>query len=164
MPLIVKIGIFLYYYRSLIAIPFFILLFFFKNPDNNLLPHLFIISGVLLRLWSSGYIGKKARSRTPTAECRIKGGPYTIFKHPLYIGNFFLVLGTVLLYNPPLWLKFFLIFAFIFEYSIITIAEEYNLKGLNVCYAKFCYKNMVSEFSTIMIIGIIYLLIFIFDK
>lgn len=113
-----------------------------------------------MRLWGSGYIGKLARNIELFNDYRIKSGPYRILRHPLYIGNFFLVLGTILFFNPFVLLKFLLLILFVFEYSIIVIAEEYVLKNKPTRFVKFSGKNIVSEFSTILVIIVIYLIYF----
>ncbi len=111
-----------------------------------------------MRLWASGYIGEKARTRELQAEYRIINGPYRIVRHPLYIGNFFLVSGTVFLYNPPLWFKIIIITIFLIEYTIIIIAEETYLKRIPVRRIKFSFRSVKSEIQTVLVMAVIYLI------
>jgi len=158
---LIALGKIFYRHRSLIALPFFLLLLFLAKPDGkSILPHLLIFSGIIIRLWSAGYIGEKARGRKITAEFRIISGPYHILRHPLYIGNFFLVSGMILLFNPTFWFALLLIIIFLFEYSIIIFAENYILKNLPEKKFRFSFKNLKGEISTIIIVVIIYTLYF----
>ncbi|MEO0094472.1 MAG: methyltransferase [candidate division WOR-3 bacterium] len=158
----VKLGRFFYRYRSLIAVLFFLLLLILGKPVcNTVLPHIFIICGIVIRVCAAGYIGEKSRGKEIRTEYRIVNGPYRILKHPLYIGNFFLVLGTICLFNPPNWLKLCLILAFLLEYSIIIFAEEEYMKDLPVHNIKFSVTNLKSEFSTIIVLAAIYFLYFL---
>jgi hypothetical protein len=160
---IAALGRFFYRRRSFIAVPFFLLLIFFSRPDEKIiLPHFFILPGLILRLWATGYIGEKSRGKELTAEYRIISGPFGYFRHPLYIGNFLLVLGVIFLYNPPVWLGTTLVAIFLFEYSMIIYVEEKTLKRLPTRNVRFSIKNLKSEFSTwgvMLSIYLIYLLL-----
>ncbi len=160
---IAALGRFFYRQRSFIAVLFFSLLIFFGGPDEKaILPHLFIISGLFMRLWATGYIGEISRGKEVTAEYRIVSGPFGFFRHPLYIGNFLLVLGVIFLYNPPFWFGMILVAMFLFEYLIIIYVEEKTLKSLPTKNVRFSIKNLKGEFSTwgvMLIIYLIYLLL-----
>jgi len=159
MERIVMSGRFFYKYRGIIALPAFLLLLYFSKPESRqVLSHILIICGLLIRFWASGYIGEKARTKELKAEYRISNGPFGILRHPLYIGNFFLVSGTVLLYNPPLWFKIIIIAIFLIEYTIIIIAEETHLKRIPVCRLKFSFRNVKSEIQTFLVMAVIYLI------
>ncbi|MEO0185144.1 MAG: methyltransferase [candidate division WOR-3 bacterium] len=154
-------GRFFYRWRNVIAIPFFLLLLILGNPEHQVvLPHLFVFLGIGIRLWSAGYIGEKSRGKEIKAEYRIINGPYRISRHPLYVGNFFLVLGTILLYNPALWFGLLLIVCFVLEYSVIVFAEEQHLKNFPAKQVKFHCSNLKGEISTIIVLIVIYLISF----
>ncbi|MEO0135963.1 MAG: methyltransferase [candidate division WOR-3 bacterium] len=158
----IKLGRLFYRYRGIIATPFFILLLFLHRAQpTSPLPHLLIIIGLALRIWTSGYIGIISRSQEIAGEYKIVNGPYFFFRHPLYLGNFFLVLGTILLFNPPCGLKILLVLIFLFEYATIILAEEDYLKGLPPVKVRFSWKKSRTELSTIIVLGIIYLIYFI---
>jgi len=119
-------------------------------------PHIFIITGIVLRLWAAGYIGPEARKREFHAEHRISNGPYRILRHPLYVGNFFLVLGVIMLYNPPQLLGFFYVFAFVGMYSVIAISEKHYLKGKSEIDASYRISNLKGEVSTFIVVAVVY--------
>lgn len=71
-------------------------------------------AGLLVRFWASGFISK---SRTLATS-----GPYAYTRNPLYLGNFILGLGIVIISNN-LWLILYYIITFMILY-IGTIREE----------------------------------------
>ncbi|MGB9721040.1 MAG: methyltransferase family protein [bacterium] len=157
----VELGKFFYRYRDVITLPFLLLLFILgRTESRTILPHLFIICGIVIRLWSAGYIGEKSRGRQITADYKIISAPYRILRHPLYIGNFLLVLGTIILYNPPLWYGLLLMIIFMFEYSVIIFAEEKYLRNVQTKKVGFIYSNLKGEVSTIIVMVVIYLIYF----
>ena len=156
---IVRLGRSLYRLRAVIAVPFFIMVLVFARPSSCLyvLASLLILAGLLVRIWAAGYIGKQSRKKEFSADFVITNGPYRYVKHPLYLGNFFLVLGVILLFNVPLWLSIFLIVLFIVEYSLIIYSEMRFLSGLIRKKANFNLSNVKNEVSTICILCVIYL-------
>ncbi len=155
---IVRIGRYFYKYRAAIAVPFFIMLVICSRPSNiHILPCVSIVGGLLLRIWAAGYIGPRSRKNEFSAEYMIISGPFHYIKHPLYIGNFLLVLGVILLFNPPGWLMLVLLLVFIVEYSIIIYSEEDYLKDLPKKEVKFMLYNSKGEISTTLILTLILL-------
>lgn len=73
-----------------------------------------MLLGLLVRFWASGYISK---SRV-LAIC----GPYAYTRNPLYLGNFILGLGIILIANNT-WLFLYYLIVFTFLY-IGTIQDE----------------------------------------
>ena len=156
--IIIKIGEFLYKYRAVIAAPFFIFLVIFSRPTHlQIFSIIFMIAGTLLRIWAAGYIGTKSRDNRFTTPHLITSGPYRYLRHPLYLGNFFLVIGVILLFNPPIWLAILLIILFIIVYSMIIFGELHYLKNLPEKKVRFKLINAKGEISTIFIMCIIYL-------
>jgi protein-S-isoprenylcysteine O-methyltransferase Ste14 len=157
---IVRLGRSLYRLRAVIAAPFFIMLLVFSRPSSSLhiIASLLILTGLLVRIWAAGYIGKQSRENEFCAVFIITNGPYRYVKHPLYLGNFFLVGGVILLFNAPLWLSILLVVLFIAEYSIIIYSEMRFLKGLARKEADFKLINIKGEISTIFILFVIYVL------
>ncbi len=113
-----------------------------------------------MRVWAAGYIGIQSREKEFSAEFIIMNGPYHSLKHPLYVGNFFLVVGVVLLFNAPLWLGILLIALFIVEYSIIVYSEINFLHGLTEKVAEFKWVNAKGEISTVLIVCVVYFIYF----
>jgi protein-S-isoprenylcysteine O-methyltransferase Ste14 len=73
-----------------------------------------VLLGEAIRIWSSGHIVKN--------DSLTMSGPYRLTRNPLYVGNFFLGLGFVLMAGLPLMVLIFIpVFFFIYD---ATIAEE----------------------------------------
>ncbi|MBA7499381.1 hypothetical protein ES705_04070 [subsurface metagenome] len=158
----IRFGEFLYKYRAVIAVLFFIILILFSKPRHLLmLPGIFIIIGLMLRIWAAGYIGKASRENKYTTRYAVVNGPYHYLKHPLYLGNFFLVSGVILLFSPPSWLGVLIIILFIFVYLIIIYSELNYLKGLSKKEMKFKWINTRGEISTIVVMIVIFLIYFV---
>lgn len=115
---------------------------------------------MILRLWAAGYIGPEARKREFNADQVIQNGLYKFFKHPLYIGNFFLVLGVVVLYNPPRWIGALYIITFVIMYTIIALSERRHLKGKPIKDVSYKFSNLKGEFSTGFVLLVIYAVFF----
>jgi protein-S-isoprenylcysteine O-methyltransferase Ste14 len=78
-----------------------------------------VILGVAMRIWSSGHIRKDASVAMD--------GPYAWTRNPLYLGNFLLGLGMVLMGRNPLALILYLI-VFYLVYAPTIQAEEDKLR------------------------------------
>ena len=75
-----------------------------------------IIAGESLRIWASGYLHKATKLAT--------SGPYAFVRNPLYLGNFLLGLGFILIaWNLYLFVFFALLFVFLY-YATIKSEEE----------------------------------------
>ncbi|MGB3341117.1 MAG: methyltransferase [bacterium] len=150
---LIQIGRLLYKFRAWIAVPFFILLVIFSRPGHiKIVPYFVIFIGLIIRFWAAGYIGKKARATNFSTGCRITNAPYKYLKHPLYIGNFFLVLGMVLLFNPAIWFAILIMLLFLLVYTFIIMSESNYLKDLPKTKAHFRLANCNGEISTIGIV------------
>jgi len=90
----------------------------------------FLLAGLAVRFWASGYLGIEGRAREIGASRRIVSGPYRWLRHPLYIGNALLVCGMLVAMRPALWLGAAVLAGFVAEYTIIVAAEEAQLSGL----------------------------------
>ena len=163
--LIIKLGKILFNYRTLIAVPFFILLVILSRPVRlGVIPCLAILIGLLIRFWAAGYIGEKARAAKFTAQYRIINGPYKFIKHPLYLGNFFLVLGVILLFNPVIWFAVIIIALFLLFYSLMIVSEMDHLKDLPKKISGFALTNCKGEISTLSVVLLIFLIYIIWLK
>jgi protein-S-isoprenylcysteine O-methyltransferase Ste14 len=152
-----KLGQVLYYYRAWIALPFFIVLVMLSRPRNpSLLPIIFMVIGMTIRIWAAGYIGAAARGNTFSGQHIIINGPYRFMKHPLYCGNFFLVLGVIVLFNPPIIFAVLLLILFIIEYTLIIVSEQHYGESLPQKKVQFHVTNLCGELSTIGVLVVIY--------
>jgi protein-S-isoprenylcysteine O-methyltransferase Ste14 len=159
------IGQLLYKFRVWIAVPFFILLVIFSRPGYiKIIPYFMIFIGLIIRFWAAGYIGTKARTTNFSTGCRIINAPYKYLKHPLYIGNFFLVLGVVLLFNPVIWFGVLVMVLFLLVYMLIIMSESHYLKDLPETKAHFRLVNCKGEISTITVVIVVLLIHYLVVK
>jgi len=118
--------------------------------------HAAVVLGLTIRIWAAGYIGGDARRREFQAEHIIRNGPYRYLKHPLYIGNFFLVVGVLILYNPPRWMGLLYLGLFLLIYVSILLGEMDYLKGKPVREACYRLRNLRGEISTWLVLVFVY--------
>jgi protein-S-isoprenylcysteine O-methyltransferase Ste14 len=122
-------GKFLFKYRSFLPIPYFLFLLIFIefNLFNFLLGGFLVIIGLLIRYFSQGFAGDWMRGDEIEADYLLCEGLYSIMRHPLYLGNFFigfgftLISGFFLIYLLP----FYSIVFFIYYYLIVKEEENY---------------------------------------
>jgi protein-S-isoprenylcysteine O-methyltransferase Ste14 len=103
--------------RVLAGYVFGVIFFIFSKPHFSLfyiaLP--FILAGIFLRTWSAGTIVKKSKLITI--------GPYSLVRHPLYLGSFLIGIGFTILGGIE-WMLGFLFGFFIFYFPKIIMEEE----------------------------------------
>jgi len=142
--------------RAALAAIAFVILVVTADPRHSLAGHAAVLLGLGIRIWAAGYIGSGARSRNFQAEYIIRDGPYRVLKHPLYVGNLFLVSGILLLYNPPRWLGLLYLSLFVVIYGSIIVGEMYHLKGKPARATSYKLCNLRGESSTWLTVGFIY--------
>jgi protein-S-isoprenylcysteine O-methyltransferase Ste14 len=108
------------------------------NQASILAGAVFIVLGELIRFWGVSYIGPVSRTRSRSTGNLQDSGPYSVVRNPLYVGNFFLSLGLVIVAN--IWyLVPVYVFFFGFQYHYIVQWEEWNLRGkFGAEYATYC--------------------------
>ena len=87
-----------------------------------------IIAGEALRIWSVGHSGRTTRAKELKAPALATGGPYAVVRNPIYVGNFLLGLGYVLLTRIHWVIGAYIVFFFI-QYTLIVNIEEEFLEG-----------------------------------
>jgi len=134
----IKTGNFLFKFRSFTPIPLIVLVFILFKPidmgeKNNLWPALggLILSvlGEIIRILAVGFSfqGTSGRENYLRADNLNTTGIYSVVRNPLYIGNYFIFAGLVIVFFNP---AAFLLFSFflIVQYYFIILAEEHFLK------------------------------------
>ena len=138
------LGRFLFRWRGVIGFLAFGVVFWLARPTfgSCLLGLPIVLVGLAIRFWASGYIGIAGRVREIGGQREERGvrreeggrphrrivtGPYRILRHPLYIGNFLLVVGMLLALRPAVWLAVAVLVGFTVEYTLIVAAEEKDL-------------------------------------
>ncbi len=88
-----------------------------------------IFVGELLRLVAVAFTGPTTRSRRIQAPQLVTRGPYRYTRNPIYLGNFFLGAGFLMvLAGTTLWLWVMYLVLFWVEYVLIVEAEEAYLE------------------------------------
>lgn len=138
-------GNFLFKYRGILPIP--ILLFgvlafvnhIFIHPDinetfsksYNFICLAITLGGLLIRIYTVGYSAANTSGRNTSdqlADSINVKGIYSIVRHPLYLGNFFMWLGLAML-SEDLWFITAFIFMYWVYYERIMFAEEQYLRN-----------------------------------
>jgi protein-S-isoprenylcysteine O-methyltransferase Ste14 len=145
-----KIGNFLFKHRSFTPVPLIILVFIIfrpidledKNITINLVGLLISLLGETVRIIVVGYAhkGTSGRESYLRADSLNISGIYSIVRNPLYIGNFFIYTGLVIVFSNIFAGLTFVIFL-ILQYYFVILAEENFLKekyGLE--YEIYCQK------------------------
>jgi protein-S-isoprenylcysteine O-methyltransferase Ste14 len=104
---------------------------FFGGTWFDTLPDIFgiasLILGATLRIWAVSHAGRHTRSRTIKAPSLITAGPYSCVRNPIYLGNFLIGLGLVVLAEALLLIPVYLA-VFAIEYRKIVEKEESFLR------------------------------------
>jgi protein-S-isoprenylcysteine O-methyltransferase Ste14 len=86
--------------------------------------------GLAVRAFAIGHTPAGTSGRNAREQRAVElntSGIYSVVRHPLYLGNFFLMLG-VILFAESLWLTVFFVLSFWLYYERIMAAEESFLK------------------------------------
>ncbi len=106
------------------------------SPTLPLIGFCLVVLGNFIRSWSAGIIHKK-KSLTDV-------GPYSVVRHPLYVGSFFISLGFgFLLHNIVLWILLLLPYVLIYPFTIMS--EERHMARIHG-QAWLDYKRRVYRF------------------
>jgi protein-S-isoprenylcysteine O-methyltransferase Ste14 len=86
--------------------------------------------GLVVRAWAIGYApaGTSGRNtRSQVAQTLTTTGPYSLLRHPLYLGNYLMWLGPALFVRSA-WVTLLVTLAFWLYYERIMLAEEEFLR------------------------------------
>lgn len=140
-------------YRSYTPIPILIAVLIFAEPTPATLTAGFVIAlaGEALRIWAVKHAGGATRTTSGVGgSVLITHGPYALTRNPLYLGNFILSTGLVVMawaWMPWMLLLFWGLFGF--QYSmIISLEEKYLSKEFGEQYREYC-KNIPRIFPRI---------------
>ncbi len=86
-----------------------------------------VVGGEWYRMRAVGVAGKCTRTRGSNVKELVTSGPFAHVRNPLYIGNFLLAYGLVVLSKVD-WLLWVFPLAFFFQYSAIVAWEEAVLR------------------------------------
>lgn len=137
----IKQGYWLFRYRS--YMPVFLLLFVFivvwfhkqiysiENIWFDLSCLVVSLCGEIIRIIAVGYAADRTSGRNTkqqVADEINQTGIYSLIRHPLYVGNFFMWLGLAL-YTRVWWLVLVFVLLYFLYYERIIVAEEDYLSG-----------------------------------
>lgn len=133
-----KTGDFLFKHRTFTPLPLILLVFVIFKPvnlgENNLLINiaglLTSILGELIRIAAVGYSfpGTSGREMYLRADNLNTTGIYSIIRNPLYIGNFFMFVGLMVVFANVYALLVVAVFL-IAQYYFIILSEEHFLRN-----------------------------------
>lgn len=107
------------------------------NEDYSYFCLLITFLGFAIRIYTVGYSPQNTSGRNTKSQIADEintTGIYSVVRHPLYVGNFFMWLGIGLLTQNP-WFVFAFIFVYWIYYERIMFAEEQFLrKKFNTSY------------------------------
>jgi protein-S-isoprenylcysteine O-methyltransferase Ste14 len=129
-----RLGKFLFKYRSFTPLPLILLTFLFFKPVSPA-PHWTLIGlavaflGEGVRSFSVGFAGSGTSGRESylKAESLNTSGLYSLVRNPLYWGNGLIFAGLLTVFAQPWALAFFIVFLFL-QYHFIVLAEESFLR------------------------------------
>ena len=124
---ILDVGKTLFEWRDYTPIPLILLAVFLADAsaESATFGTLIVVFGELIRIYSVSFIGTISRTRNTetTGGNLITSGPFGWVRNPLYVGNFFIVLG-VAVYSASLALVIITVLAFAIQYYAIVKYEE----------------------------------------
>jgi len=143
-----KIGNFLFKHRSFTPIPLIALVFIIFKPvdlnEKNIILNLgglFIsILGETIRIIAVGFsfTGTSGRETFLRADALNTTGIYAIVRNPLYIGNFFMFTGIVIVFSNVFAVLVFALFLILQYYFIILSEENFLTKKYGESYETYC--------------------------
>lgn len=140
-----SIGRLFFKCRSYTPVPLLVAALVLAKPSlaSVLLGLAVALVGEGLRLWGVLYAGSATRTTGRVGADRlVTDGPYAHVRNPLYIGNFFLSIGILIMswaWMP--WLLLVLLGAFALQYGSIVHEEEGFLAGrFGDTYAEYCRR------------------------
>ncbi|MGD8454370.1 MAG: isoprenylcysteine carboxylmethyltransferase family protein [Phycisphaerae bacterium] len=89
-------------------------------------------AGVFVRLWATLYIGGH-KSMTLVTQ-----GPYAIWRHPLYVGSFLILLSLAVFLASPVVLAAALFIAGFYAVAIIPSEERHAVSCFGDAYRQYC--------------------------
>ncbi len=108
-----------------------------------------LISGELIRLWAVSHAGKATRSRRLKAQLLVTTGPYAYLRHPIYLGNFLIGLGIVVISGSFIFVPIFLLLFVLYYHAIISEEEGFLRERFGMAFEQ--YRARVSKYFPIRI-------------
>lgn len=97
-----------------------------------------LIAGGLLRIWAASHIGAWTGPQRLKAPTLIMRGPYAYVRHPIYIGNFIIGFGIILLLEAFTIIPLILVLAVLQLIVVIPVEEAFLKEKLGEGYDLYC--------------------------
>lgn len=101
----------------------------------DVLAWVFFLGGALFRFWSTLYIGGR-KGHTVVSE-----GPYSLCRHPLYVGTFLLAISGALFAGSPFILAAVILLGIYYALFTIPVEERYLVNLLGEDYVAYCRQT-----------------------
>lgn len=127
-----RLGGVLFRARSWLPVPFLLLALFVPSHmtrTNWILGFALIVPGELIRLAGVAAAGTVTRRRSRDVQRLVTYGIFRWVRNPLYVGNFLIWMGFVIISGVP-WLVPLAIVIFAIEYTFIVAYEEGVLESI----------------------------------
>ena len=127
-----RIGAVLFRHRGWLPVPFLLVpLLAHGNSDamNWILGFIFIVLGEAIRLAGVAAAGTVTRRRSRTVQRLVTYGLFAWMRNPLYVGNFLIWLGFIVI-SGVFWFIPVAIILFAIEYTLIVCYEEGVLESI----------------------------------
>ncbi len=128
--MMLKLGETLFRFRDYTPIPFVILMMIYPSVSDQslIIGTILMLFGEFIRIKGVAHIGGISRTKTySTGKKLITSGLFGHVRNPLYIGNFFLTVGIVVVANVHVLFTVVFIAFFFLQYIPIVRWEESNL-------------------------------------
>ena len=134
---------FFFTYRSYTPIPLIIAALIFAQPTwtTFFAGLILMVIGEAVRFWGVAYAGSATRATgTAGGGELVTSGPFGYVRNPLYVGNFFIGLGIMVMYWAWMpWMALCYIGLFAIQYSLIVhLEEEYLVGQFAEAYKTYC--------------------------
>ena len=133
-PVIVRLGEWAFRQRSWLPVPLGLAVVAFRSgqvagPWPVAIGVGLVLIGELMRFWAVRHIGTISRTRTSTRQGPlITSGPFRIVRNPLYLGNWMIWSGLVLV-SRLVWMLPIAWAVFALQYGTMVIWEEARLRS-----------------------------------
>lgn len=146
-PWPLRIGRFLFKFRSFTPLPLIALTFIFFKPLSpsplwTVIGLATALAGEGIRMISVGYAGSgtSGRENFLKAESLNTTGLYSLVRNPLYWGNTLIFAGLLTMYAQPQALILFIVFLFLQYHFIVLAEEEFLFQQHGQAYAAYCSR------------------------
>jgi protein-S-isoprenylcysteine O-methyltransferase Ste14 len=97
-----------------------------------------LAAGALLRVWAVSHPGRHTRSRTIKAPSLVTTGPYACVRNPIYLANFLIGLGLVVLAEAIVWVPFYFILFGLPYRSLVDQEERFLRSKFGEEFGRYC--------------------------